>query len=61
MVHAATKKARDAMRAAYREFVREFLAARGKLRRDPAVHSFPEGCFPSQLPFVPPVPILEPG
>lgn len=61
LVHAATKKAREAVRAAYREFVTSFLAARDKLRKDRPTHGFPEGCFPSPLPFVPSPPILKPG
>lgn len=61
LIHAATKKAREAMRAAYRAFVEHFLAAREKLRRDRPRHGFPEGCFPSPLPFIPPPPILKPG
>ena len=61
LVHAATKEARKRILNAYREFVRHFRAAAEKLREMKPTHGFPEGAFPSPLPFVPRAPILNPG
>ena len=61
LVHAATREAREKVRAAYQEFVRYFRAAAERLRENRPTHGFPEGAFPSPLPFVRPPPILKPG
>jgi len=52
-VHAATKAARLALYQSYSWFVGEFRKAAEKLRRGDRDVSFPPGCFPPALPFVP--------
>ena len=61
LVHAATEEARQKIRDAYREFVQYFRAAAERLREARPAHGFPEGSFPSALPFVRAAPILKPG
>ena len=61
LVHGGSKKARRKIREAYKEFVRAFRAAAEKLQESRPTHGFPEGAFPSALPFVRPQPILKPG
>jgi REP element-mobilizing transposase RayT len=51
LVHAASKRARIELRAAYYEFVMAFRAAAEKLRSGCRDVAFPEGCFPPSLPF----------
>ena len=52
-VHAATKAARLALYQSYSWFVAAFREAAEKLRRGDRDVSFPPGCFPPSLPFVP--------
>ncbi|MFL6195527.1 MAG: hypothetical protein ACJ75H_15230 [Thermoanaerobaculia bacterium] len=52
-VHAATKAARLALYQSYSWFVAAFREAAEKLRRGERDVSFPPGCFPPALPFVP--------
>ena len=52
-VHAATKAARLALYQSYSWFLGEFRKAAEKLRRGDRDVSFPPGCFPPALPFVP--------
>jgi len=52
-VHAASKAARLALYQSYSWFVGEFRKAAEKLRRGERNVSFPPGCFPPNLPFVP--------
>jgi len=60
LVHASTKKARQRIREAYRDFVRHFRAAAEALQELRPSHGFPEGAFPSPVPFIPVAAILEP-
>jgi REP element-mobilizing transposase RayT len=53
LVHAATKAARKMFYAIYAEFVSVFRAAAEALRQGRRDVSFPAGCFPPALPFVP--------
>ena len=52
-VHAASKAARLALYQSYSWFVGEFRKAAEKLRGGERDVSFPPGCFPPALPFVP--------
>ena len=52
-VHAATQAARLALYQSYSWFLGEFRKAAEKLRRGERDVSFPPGCFPPALPFVP--------
>jgi REP-associated tyrosine transposase len=61
LVLAATKEARQRIRTAYREFVQKFRAAAEHLKEANPELGFPEGAFPSDLPFVRGRPILQPG
>ncbi|MEM7481953.1 MAG: transposase [Acidobacteriota bacterium] len=56
--HGIAKAVLRAILEAYREFVEAYRAAAEQLRRGEQGVSFPEGCFPPRLPFVPP---LRPG
>ena len=51
--HASTRGAREELRQAYRHFVDAYRAAASALRQGNADVTFPEGCFPPGLPFVP--------
>jgi hypothetical protein len=51
-VHAASKRARQEFRQAYRLFVSAFRLAAEKLRGGDREARFPIGCFPPALPFV---------
>lgn len=53
MFHAASKKAWSLLRDAYARFVVAYREAAERLRRDESPVSFPSGCFPPALPFVP--------
>jgi len=59
LVLAASKEARKKIRAAYREFLRQFRAAAERLQEIDPDYGFPESAQPPALPFVPP--ILKPG
>ena len=59
--HAATKAARRELVEAYGWFLGAYREAAEKLRCGNVGASFPEGCFPSRLPFVGWVPDLAPG
>ena len=61
LVLAATREARETIRAAYREFVQHFRAAAERVKEANPGFGFPEGAFPPALPFVGPHPILKPG
>jgi hypothetical protein len=61
LVHAPTKKLRQAFLAAYRLFVQAFRTAAEKLRSGDLTAKFPEGSFPPGLPFVEEVWRLKPG
>ena len=50
--HAATRAAREAMRAAYQWFLVEYRKASARLRAGDRSVRFPEGCYPPGLPFV---------
>jgi hypothetical protein len=52
-VHAASKGARLTLYQSYSWFVGAFREAAEKLRRGDRDVSFPSGCFPPALPFVP--------
>ncbi|MEM7483416.1 MAG: hypothetical protein AAF481_19820, partial [Acidobacteriota bacterium] len=58
LFHGIAKAVRRAFIDAYREFVEAYGAAAEKLRQGEQGVTFPEGCFPPRLPFVPP---LRPG
>ena len=49
--HAASKRARRELRVAYYLFVAAFRAAAERLKRGYRDVAFPDGCFPSPLPF----------
>ena len=51
LVHAASRKMRFELRAAYYEFVAAFREAAEKLKSGCRDVAFPEGCFPPSLPF----------
>lgn len=51
MVHAASKRARQAIRIVYYLFVAAFRAAAERLRSGCRDAAFPPGCFPPPLPF----------
>lgn len=51
--HAASQHARVALRAAYSTFVAAYREAAERLRKGRWPVSFPSGCFPPALPFVP--------
>jgi REP element-mobilizing transposase RayT len=53
LVHAASRAARLAFRAAYARFVAAFREAADQLRRGEPSACFPAGSFPPALPFVP--------
>lgn len=50
--HAATKDARQVLRAAYGIFVAAFREAAERLKAGDRLAKFPNGCFPPGLPFV---------
>ena len=50
--HAASKAAREALRAAYGLFLAAFREAAERLKAGDRSASFPTGCFPPGLPFV---------
>lgn len=52
LVHAATKRAREAFRAVYRRFVDAFREAASRLRAGDAGREFPLYAFPPPRPFV---------
>jgi hypothetical protein len=51
LVHAASRRVRLELRAAYYEFVAAYRAAAVKLRSGCGDVAFPQGCFPPSLPF----------
>lgn len=51
LVHAATKRARRRLIAAYYEFVGAFREAAARLAAGCREVAFPDGCFPPALPF----------
>ena len=51
LVHAASRRARLELRAAYYEFVAAFRGAAEKLKAGCRDVAFPAGCFPPSLPF----------
>ena len=53
MVHAATKRVRKELRAAYGWFLAAFREAADKLKKGDRDAPFPHGSFPPHLPFVP--------
>lgn len=52
LVHAATRKVRQAWVAAYSWFLDQYRAAAERLKKGDLAAPFPEGCFPPPLPFV---------
>jgi hypothetical protein len=52
LFHAATKRVRDDLVAAYRSFLGAFRTAAEALRAGDRTAAFPDGCFPPALPFV---------
>ena len=50
--HAATRAARQELRDAYAEFMKEYRDASAKLRAGDQMAVFPHGSFPPALPFV---------
>lgn len=50
LFHAATRAARDSMRAAYSTFLEAYYRAKKDLRRGRGPVEFPPGCFPPRLP-----------
>ena len=53
--HAATETVRSMLLAGYREFVLAYREAAALLKAGDVTARFPENCFPSRLPFVPPL------
>jgi REP element-mobilizing transposase RayT len=53
LAHANSRSAREAMRAAYSNFVRAYRRAADRVRSGADVALFPEGSFPAPLPFRP--------
>ena len=51
LAHAASRRVRSELRAAYHEFVARFREAAEKLKSGCRDVAFPEGCFPPSLPF----------
>jgi REP element-mobilizing transposase RayT len=52
LFHAASKNARQALRAAYGLFLSAFREAADRLKAGDRLARFPNGCFPPALPFV---------
>lgn len=50
--HAATRRSREALERAFREFVLAFRRAAESMRAGARSPAFPQGCFPPGLPFV---------
>jgi hypothetical protein len=50
--HAATRQARQELRDAYAEFMKEYREASARLRAGDRTAIFPAGSFPPALPFV---------
>ena len=52
LFHAASKEARQGLRAAYGLFLAAFREAAERLKAGDRLARFPNGCFPPALPFV---------
>ena len=57
LIHSIRAEVRHACRRAYRAYFEEFRRAAAALRRGAREVFFPEGCFPSPLPFVATAPL----
>ena len=54
LIHAASREVRESLRSALCTFVTAYRDAAERLKRGESPFSFPQDCFPPQLPYVPP-------